>query len=137
MIIFISNIPENTRPSELFNFVNPTLKFWMFFKSGKVQKTEILYIHDKISQSNECHGLVHIDSAAAGLKAIANLNGSFFKNHKVSVREYFERHKQNDRRLTQTHVPAGIMENRRHQRRRGENVELIQDSHNLFCTLIN
>ena len=132
MIIFISNIPEDTRPSELFSFVNPALKIWWFFRSGKIQKAEILYIQDKINATSECHGLVHVNSTTAGLMAVARLNGKRFKNQKVLVREYFKRNSQNDRRLEQMHLPAAVLEKRQHQRRRGDNVDFIKDSYNFF-----
>ena len=132
MIIFIRQIPADTRPSELHDYVNPALKGGLFSAAGRVLKAEILFIRDKSTNMLESHGIVHVDSEAAGQRAIKRLRPARFKNKPVIVREYLQRDWHNDRRESEGHVPEDVMEKRLCNRRRGSRMEIIEDISRIF-----
>lgn len=118
MILFIRRIPKGTLPSELREWVMPALQGSLFAKSALVEKVEILAIQDQEKGSIEFHGLIHIDSEQAGLRAIKRLRGQRIKGMPVQVREYQQRDWHRDRRLQQTTVSDNIVQQRRGDRRR-------------------
>lgn len=127
MILFIRNIPEATKTSDLKRFVQPALKARFFFlpDRGQIVKTEILALQNKHTKIIEYHGLVFLDSKPAVKQALNFLRGKRFKNRSLQVREYRHRSSKNDRRVF---APAnGLFEDQRRQdRRRGDNVLMIE-----------
>jgi len=133
MLIFIRNIPELTLTKDLVEFVTPALKGVLPLSSGKVVKAEILVLLDKHTKLMEYHGLVSVDSEKAGRKAIKKLNGARLNGKMVIVREYVTRSWHNDRRLNHANVADGMGKGmRRCDRRRGKDIEVIQDISDMF-----
>lgn len=126
MILFVRKIPSNTLPSELHDFVGPALKGGLFLRSGRILKAGILMIRNERTKWVEYHGYVHVESDKAGLRAIRKLNGKFFKNRVVIVREYKFRSWHNDPRLNNEHASPKNMERRIKDRRRG-NIVVIDN----------
>ena len=128
MILFIRKLPANTLPSELHHFVNPALKGGLFRPSGSVTKAELLMLRDTRDNTLEFHGLVHIDSEAAGRRAIKLLNGKRLKGRPVTVREYAEqRFWQNDVRFSHANCSAPQSERRQADRRRGKYLQRLNN----------
>ena len=117
MILFFRNIPASTEPFELEDFIQPALKAWLLFKSGRILKTELLAVHDTLANSVEFHALVYVDSEKTGQRIIKNLNGKSFKAKALEIREYITRCWQNDRRINRE-VSTSIQEKRQKDRRR-------------------
>ncbi len=134
MIIFVRNIPANSHPSELQQYVASAVKRNFFFRSGKILKCEILVLQDKRTKVLEFHGMVHVDSDRAGERAIQQLKGRRFKNKLVIVREYKCRSWHNDRRLRHEGVALTVSEKRLTDRRRGQGVEIIKDISKMFSS---
>lgn len=120
MILFIPNIPANTKGAELYNFVDSALQSGIIFHSrlGKIAKLEELCIRDKATDHIEYHGLVYVDTYKAGSSAIKKLYGKIFDNTEIKVREYVTRMQENDRRLSQGETPPDILDRRLAERRR-------------------
>lgn len=132
MILFLRNIPENTRVNDLYEFLTPALKRSFPFRSGTIVKAEILVLRDKHTKLLEYHGLVHVDSEASGERVIKKIKGKRFKNKLVVIREYKKRDWQNDRRRKQQPVPEYILNKRVHDRRRNNMLEIVQDPSTMF-----
>ncbi len=124
MILFIRNIPRDTRSSDLSDFVAPALTR-LLFRSGSIIKVEILVLRDKRTQELQYHGLVHLDSEKTGKMVIKKLRGKPFKNKSVIVREYIHRSWHNDRR-NHENVFTGIERRRSGDRRGGSNLEVVK-----------
>lgn len=118
MIILIRQIPKDSSIYELFDFVRPAVKSWLFPEKPLIQKVEILRLHDVNQDHYEFHGLVHVDSAKAAKRAIKKLDGQLFLNEKVAVREYFPRNEQKMDRRNPIGQMLGFKDNRRENRRR-------------------
>ncbi len=126
MIIIIKQLPSNSSAIELHNFVRPALKGHIFRRTVPVQKLEIIKIHDVRHDTDEYHGLVHIDSQPAAERAIKKLDGRFFNSTQVSVKEYFPvRKSDKDRRSREPVYVKYLPEKRQAERRRsGELLEI-------------
>lgn len=125
MIIFFRKIPSDTRPSDLKEHVEPVLKKFFLFTSGRILKTEILVLLDKVTEAEEYHGLVHISPESAGTRALKKLKGKPFKNRYLIIREYVVRDKNNDPRNKQVNIGRDIKDKRIEDRRRGNNLEIL------------
>ena len=99
MIIFLKNIPVDTRPQDIEEFVTPGMRVGVFFRVGRLLKAEILVIRDGNTKKIEYHGLIYVDSEKTGERLIKKLNGKEFKNRVVEMRQYYSRCWHNDRRL--------------------------------------
>ncbi|WP_347989637.1 hypothetical protein [Methylomonas sp. AM2-LC] len=128
MAIFIKNIPNDTHLSDLYHFVEPTLKRRFPFKSAQIAKTEIVSFLDKSTHLTENHGIVHIEPEDEDQRVIRKLSSMRLQNKLVIVREYVSRNWHNDRRLDYPEVPAVIKNKRVADRRRGHHVEVIKDT---------
>jgi hypothetical protein len=117
MILFFRNIPASTEPFELEDFIEPAMKVWLYFKRGRILKTEMLAVHDTVANSVEFHALVYVDSEKTGTRIIKKLNGKHFKTKPLEIREYINRCWQNDRRINRE-VSVTILEKRQKDRRR-------------------
>lgn len=127
MIIFLKKIPANTLPSELHDFVAPALKGGLFLASGRIIRAEILLIQNKTTKLFDFHGLIHVDSEAAGKRAIARLKGKLFKKRAIQVKEYIVRSWHNDPRQNEERPPEHIRNMRNKDRRSHQKVEIIRD----------
>lgn len=126
MIIFLRDIPVNTRLRDLYEFVSPVLNRFLFFRSGHVKKVSILSLKDNLTKSKEIHGLIHLDSDESGQRAIKHLQNKLLKKRTVQVREYFQRDWHNDRRQNHGQISQEII-NQRIQDRRRSSLEVIED----------
>lgn len=107
MMIFIQNVPKNTLPFHIDEFVAPALKR-LFFTDGIVHS--VLMIH----KDNRHHAILTVDSEKTGQRLIKKLNKSTLRGKIVNIREYFIRSWHNDQRIR--NIP--VTNNRRVQDRR-------------------
>jgi hypothetical protein len=128
MAIFIKNIPEDTHLSDLYHFVEPTLKRRFPFKSPHVAKTEIVSFLDKSTHRTENHAIVFIEPEEHDKRVIHKLSSMRLQNKLVIVKEYNSRNWHNDRRLNYTDVSVEIRNKRVADRRRGHKIEIIKDT---------
>lgn len=123
MILFLRNIPAQTRIGDIAEFVAPAIRGGWFKRRGQIVKIEILALHDKQVNTYEFHGLVEITPDTVAMRAIKKLNGSFLNGKMITVREYRIRSWHND--------PLSPKE-RLHQNRRRKDLEVIEDKSTLF-----
>ncbi len=135
MIIFIRNIPANTLPREITDFVCSELKGEPFFSSELVLNAEIFALQNKDTQAFEFHGLVHIKPMAeGGEEAIKKLTEKRFKKSVAMLRDYNHRIWGNERRNNYNQLVNVSFNKRSAERRRGrylrnnENMQTITSS---------
>lgn len=127
MILFFKDIPVNSRPNELYSLIASA---GGEADSGEVLKAEVMVIRDKTTNALEHHGLAMLDSEQSGLRAIERLNGKAFNGSEILVRPYNFRDDLNDRRRGCEEDVAA--EQRQHERRRGDRIEIFIDLSNIF-----
>jgi len=130
MIIFVRKISANTKLSELIAFVEPTVKGGLFRKGGVIKGAKILALKDTRLRAVEYHGLVNVEPEKEALRAIKKLKGKRFKGKFVVVRQYYQRNWHNDKRQTQQSLDN--VERRMTDRRRGKDLEVIEDISSQF-----
>ena len=121
MIIFLRNIPLDTKKFELAGFLKPIFNKCFLSDSTSdisVEDIDFLSIQDVDSNVTEKHGLVRVFPNEVGKRLIKNLDGKLFKQQPVFAREYVIRSTQNDPRNNAKEPPAGIIEHRIGDRRR-------------------
>jgi hypothetical protein len=121
MIIFIRNIPINTKKYEIASFIEPVFNDCFLGKSTtkiSVQDIEILSIQDIDTDTLEKHALVRIFPKEVAKRVIKRIDGTLFKNMPVSAREYVNRSSSNDPRKSAGTPPPDILERRTGDRRR-------------------
>lgn len=126
MIIFIRNIPKGTLRSEISNFVKPALKGGFFSEKGIIRNIVILMLKNKDINLNEYHALVDIEPESSAIRVIKKLHGQRFRDKRITVRQYFTRRWQNDRRMEHAKSIVGFKE-KRHTATRRRNMEVIDD----------
>jgi RNA recognition motif-containing protein len=142
MMIFIRNIPKDTLRSEIIEFVKPALKGGFFSQQGLIRDIEILTLKNKDINLMEYHALVGIEPELSAIRAIKKLHGQRFKEKRITVRQYFIRRWQNDRRTGNSKFTSGFRE-KRHTATRRRNMEVIDDrlihysSHKAFNRRLN
>ncbi len=135
MILFIRKIPANTQIKELIEFVSPAIKGGFFRRSGVIGKVEILALQDLRLRTLEFHGLVTVEPDQVAIRAIKKLKGCRFKGKHVIVRQYWQRDWHNDpRRSYASTANVKIMERRVHDRRRGKELEVMEDMSEHFSS---
>ena len=127
MIIFLRNIPSNTRYKDISAFVEPALKGGLFGRPGKITKIELLPLKDARLKSEEFHALVTVEPDGVGFRALKLLKGKRFKDKLIVVRQFVHRNWHNDSRHNHQPLPSNVLERRLFDRRRGKNVERIQE----------
>jgi hypothetical protein len=127
MIVFFKNIPGDTLRGELTEFIKPALKGGFFSAKGEIKKIEFLKLRVADINLVEFHALVHIEPDAVALRVIKKLHGQRFRDKRITVRQYYTRSWQNDRRADSKAVSAAIKEKRNTPTRR-RNLEIIEDS---------
>jgi hypothetical protein len=121
MIIFLRNIPINTRKYEIAAFIEPIFYDSFLGKSAikvSVQDIAILSLKDVDSETLEKHALVRIIPAAVARRMIKRLNGVLFKNSLIWAREYINRSTLNDPRNSTGMKSIGLLDRRVADRRR-------------------
>ncbi|MDT8425371.1 MAG: RNA-binding protein [Methyloprofundus sp.] len=115
MIIFLRNIPENTKHSDIIAFVEPAIKKRWFQKKGEIVSVKVMQLNDPRAGTTEFHGLVTIEPDKVGAKVIRRLNRKLFLAKHIAVHEYHRRNWHNDPRLERT---SNVQERRKADRRR-------------------
>jgi RNA recognition motif-containing protein len=124
MIVFFSNIPDDTLHSEIKAFIQPVINGSLLGVKGKVARIEVIALKDRISQLIEYHALVIIEPESAAIRIIKKLNGQHFKGRTISVRKYFLRNWRNDKRSDENESVRQHNEKRVNTQRR-RNMEFI------------
>ena len=127
VLLFLRGLPQELTRKELRGFVQaavrgvrdrPTLL------KATVGNCSIVRITDPANGVSELHGLVEVQPAAAGMRAIEHLNGNTLKGVAVEVRRYHPRSLLRDRR--QGEQDSADADSRRRERRRSDlKIELI------------
>jgi len=128
MILFIRKIPANTKLNEIVAFVEPAVKGGLFRKGGVIKGAKILALRDMRLNTVEFHGLVNVEPDKEAQRVLKKLKGKRFKGKFVVIRQYYQRDWHNDKRHNRQDVAdAGMMEQRITDRRRGKDLEIIED----------
>lgn len=101
MIIFLRNIPTDTKKYEIADFISPVLNDCFLDKSTStisIEDVEILSILDVNSNNIEKHGLVRVFPNEVANRLIKRLDGALFKHKRIAVREYVNRSASKDPR---------------------------------------
>jgi hypothetical protein len=121
MIIFLRNIPINTKKYEIATFIEPVFNDCFLGRSTtkvSVQDIEILSIQDIDTDVLEKHALVRIFPKEVARRVIKRIDGALFKNTPISAREYVNRSSSNDPRNSNPNQPYAFPERRIGDRRR-------------------
>ena len=121
MIIFLRNIPLETKKFEIANFINKVFNDCFLDRSStkvSIGDIETLSIQDVDSNLLEKHGLVRVFPNEVGKRVIKKLDGTIFKQKPITVREYVNRSAQNDPRDTDPGTVIEFQERRTSDRRR-------------------
>lgn len=122
MIIFLKNIPPDTKKYEIASFIDNVFNdcFLDHRSSTKIsiEDIEILSIQDIDSEKLEKHGLVRVFPKEVGKRVIKRLDGAFFKRKRITVREYVNRSASNDPRNNSPNAAMDFNERRISDRRR-------------------
>ncbi|WP_374090524.1 hypothetical protein [Methylomicrobium lacus] len=121
MIIFLRNIPVNTKKYEIAAFIEPVFNDCFLVGARakiSVQDIEILSIKDMDSNELERHALVRVYPDEVARRLIKHIDGAVFKNTLISAREYVSRSYLNDARNSVPITAAEIRDRRVVDRRR-------------------
>ncbi len=101
MIIFLRNIPPETKKYEIASFIDRVFNKCFLDRPSTailLEDIEILSIQDVDSNTLEKHGLVRVSPTEVAIRVIKMLDGTVFKGTHVTVREYINRSAHNDLR---------------------------------------
>lgn len=121
MIIFLRNIPLETKKFEIANFINKVFTDCFLDRSStkvSIGDIETLSIQDVDLNRIEKHGLVRVLPNEVGKRVIKKLDGAIFKQKPITVREYVNRSTRNDHRDTDPGAKIEFQERRTSDRRR-------------------
>jgi RNA recognition motif-containing protein len=118
MIIFLRNIPSETKKYEIASFINRVSKNHFIIA---ILDIEILSIQDSNSKTLETHGLIRILPKEEGKRAIKMIDGGIFKGNRITVHEYVIRSEHNDPRNKRQITTIDFIERRCSDRRRSVN----------------
>jgi RNA recognition motif-containing protein len=121
MIIFLKNIPPETKKYEIASFINRVSNSHFIIA---IMDIEILSIQDSHSKPLETHGLIRILLKEEGKKAIKIIDGTIFKGSRITVREYVIRSEHNDPRNRRQATTIDFKERRCSDRRRLVNMDI-------------
>ena len=129
MQILIRDIPKDTHPNELYQFIAPSLDegiFGSFRTSGELINTNVFAQKDSDFNIVNHHGLVTIEPDKAAKRSIKRLHKTPFKGRFTIIREFVHRSWQNDRRC---HHQSNIrhLNSRRKADRRQHLLERVTD----------
>ncbi|NOQ63097.1 MAG: hypothetical protein GQ582_01130 [Methyloprofundus sp.] len=92
MVLFLKNIPLQTKYSDIVAFIEPAMKRKLFFgKKGVIENIRFLHVKDPSTNIAEVHGLVTIVPNGLAKTVIKRLNKKKFKSKYIEVREYYQR----------------------------------------------
>ncbi|NOR68594.1 MAG: hypothetical protein GQ532_02665 [Methylomarinum sp.] len=119
MYILFKNIPIGIHDHELANFIKSNFK--KMIESAElpisVAGIEILEKQDNFCHPIEQFGLVRISPDGVAKNTIKQLNGCFFNNLQITVREYINRSTSNDPRVNPSLLADPYIEQRIKDRR--------------------
>jgi hypothetical protein len=121
MIIFLRDIPSETKKYEIASFIDRVFNDCFLDKSNakiSVEDIEILSIQDIDSNVLEKHGLVRVFPKEVGKRVIKRLDGTIFKQKRITVREYVNRSAANDPRNNNPGTAIDFQDRRIADRRR-------------------
>ncbi|MGJ0483890.1 MAG: hypothetical protein ACR65R_05065 [Methylomicrobium sp.] len=121
MIIFLRNIPINTKKYEIATFIEPIFNDCFLGRATakiSIQDIEILSIQDIDSDTLEKHALVRVFPTEVAKRVLKRIDGAFFKNTPVSAREYINRSSSNDPRNSIISQSIALLHDRRVSDRR-------------------
>lgn len=101
MIIFLKNIPPETKKYEIASFINEVINDCYLDNvktTVSIENIETFTIQEVESNAFDKYGLVKIYPKEVGKRVIKKLNGTIFKQNHIVVREYVNRSASNDRR---------------------------------------
>ena len=124
MIIFLRNIPPETKKYEIASFINRVSNSHFIIA---IMNIEILSIQDSNSKTLETHGLIRILPKEKGKRAIKMIDGKIFKGNRITVREYVIRSEHNDPRKKHQITTIDFKEQRCSDRRRSVNKNIHVD----------
>jgi hypothetical protein len=121
MLIFLRNIPPETKKYEIASFINRVI--FNCSLSGQVaniltEDIEILLIQYANLNIFETHGLFRISPEQVGKTVIKRLDGTIIKEKHIAVSEYVIRYSSNDLRKKQPSTITCFKEQRASDRRR-------------------
>jgi hypothetical protein len=120
MIIFLRNIPPETKKYEIASFISRVFNACIKIS---IMDIEILSIQDSNSKTLEMHGLIRILPKEKGKEAIKMIDGKIFKGNRITVREYVIRSGHNDPRNKHPGTTINFEERRISERRRMNSME--------------
>ena len=121
MIIFLRNIPPETKKYEIASFIDKVFnKCFLDRPSAEISIEDIviLSILDVDSNALEKHGLVRVFPKEVGKRVIKKLDGTIFKRKRVTAHEYVNRLALNDLRNRYPCATIALKERRTSDRRR-------------------
>jgi hypothetical protein len=122
MIIFIGNIPSETKKYEIASFIGEVFNDCFLAKPSThiaLDDIKIISILDVHSNTLENHSLVKVSPNEAGKRLIKKLDGMFFKGKHITSHEYVSRSVHNDpRNQPQADTTNAFTERRVSDRRR-------------------
>ena len=131
MIIFLKNIPAQTKHSDITAFMKPAMKAGLFGKKGVIEKIKVLQLKDTRTNISEYHGLVTVQPDATAERIIKRLNRKKFLNRYIAVREYQRRDWHNDPRIN---AKASTSSELRVAERRRRSIEVVEDMTDKFSS---
>lgn len=118
MRLILVRIPANTSKQDIARFVEPALQRRLSIRKKKIEKIEILKLHDKNINAIEYHGLVTIEPDSLAIRAILKLNRKAINGKHIAVRQYHKRYWHNDPRQKSPSLNLKYPERRTLERRR-------------------
>lgn len=113
--------------NDIYEFVAPALKGGLFSKEGIIKDIEIITLKNKDINLKEYHALVSIEPESSALRVIKKLHGQRFKDKRITVRQYFTRRWQNDKRTENQQLNNEGFKEKRNNATRRRNMEVIQE----------
>lgn len=113
MIIFLRNIPINTKKYEIATFIEPVFNDCFLGRA-----TTKISIQDIDSDTLEKHALVRVFPTEVAKRVLKRIDGAFFKNAPISAREYINRSSSNDPRNSAISQSIAVLHDRRVSDRR-------------------
>jgi hypothetical protein len=125
MDIILKNIPANTRPQHIKDFIEPAIKGGLLRKGGHIEKISIQVQKGNNTHEHKYHGLVTIMPDAIAEQAIKKLNRKQINGKNINVHEYQIRRWHNDQRTSRDQIDKlgnkRLGDRRRHQLEEAEN----------------
>jgi hypothetical protein len=123
--IILINIPADTQPKQIMDFIEPAIRGSLLKKGGRIENISILVQRGNHKYDYKYYGLVTIMPDAIAEQATKKLNRKRINGKNINVLEYKVRRSFNDRRFNRDHDGVG---NRRLGSRRWQILEDIKEA---------